>query len=70
MPPYQQHEQVERARADGHRDRNGVLISPEQTAGPAVEAKPSNRKISSAASASMLPFLPEREPSPVQPAPR
>jgi hypothetical protein len=29
---------------DGHRDRNGVLISPEQTAGPAVEAKPFEQK--------------------------
>jgi hypothetical protein len=39
VPAYQQNQQVERARADGYEDQTATFIRPEQTSGPAVEAK-------------------------------
>ena len=54
VPPHQQDEQVEGARAERYRDKGAVLICAEQAAGPRSRRKSSNRKISSTASTSTL----------------
>ena len=61
MPAYQEGQQIERTRADGHRDQDAVFVGSEQTAGPVVEAKTFEYENLVRRKCVHAPFLPNRE---------